>query len=197
MDNHAISVFLNEVATQCGYTLSAAAQVNNALKALNQDTDSDDNLNQRQFLKREVFRGLHSLLTHASNISRILWPPSGNSAVAKRRANRGIALRHYLDLPDNGHPLKERTLRDHLEHFDERLDDWAGTSIQRNFIQDSIGAWGALPSFDEGDVMRWFDPSTLRFIFRGQSFDIQIIVSEIAKLLPIAEAASKKAWYTP
>jgi hypothetical protein len=82
MDNHTISVFLNEIATQYGYALSAASQINNALKALYQDTNSEDDLKRRQLLQGEVFRGLHSLLTHTSNVSRILWPPTGNGAAA-------------------------------------------------------------------------------------------------------------------
>jgi hypothetical protein len=38
---------------------------------------------------------------------------------------RGQSLRKILDLPDQGHVLGNRKLRNYLERFDEELDAWA------------------------------------------------------------------------
>src|SRR5581483_2573832 len=68
----------------------------------------------------EVFRQLHYLLLHTSNVSKILWPGAPGES---RAAQRGAELRKLMALPDE-HPLAQRTLRNHLEHYDERLDAW-------------------------------------------------------------------------
>lgn len=194
MDGHEKSIYLGEVASQCRYALGAVAQLNEALKAIHQCQEKSLDWQQRGFVLGEVFRSIHSLLTHASNISRIFWPPNGSGKASRIRVERGWELRTYIGLPDDQHPLKKRTLRDHLEHFDERLDHWRETSKRRNFAQDNIGPWGSIAGIEESDVMRWFDPNARRFIFRGESFDIQELVSAIDVLLPIAETGRDRAW---
>ncbi len=98
-----------------------------------------------------------------------------------------------MDLPADSYPLKSRRLRDHLEHFDERLDDWRDSSTHHNFAQDNIGPVGALGGIDPNDVMRWYDPVTKTYRFRSEAFDIQEIVTAMEGLLPIAEAAAERA----
>ena len=194
MDGHEKSIYLGEVATQCRYVLGAVVQLNNALNALQTRPEEVLDCQQRDFVLGEVFRSIHSLLTHTSNISRIFWPTEGKDNASRIRVERGRELRAYIGLPDDQHPLKKRTLRDHLEHFDERLDHWRKTSQRRNFAQDNIGPWGAIAGIEESDVMRWFDPDARRFIFRGESFNIQELVSAIDALLPIAETGRGRAW---
>lgn len=192
MDGHERSIYLGEVAIQCRYALGAVAQLNNALNSLNQ-CEAPLDWQQRGFVQGEVFRSIHSLLTHASNISRIFWPPKNSGKTSLIRIERGRDLRTYIGLLDD-HPLKKRTLRDHLEHFDERLDHWRETSKRRNFAQDNIGRWGSIAGIEESNVMRWYDPNARRFIFRGESFDIQELVSAIDMLLPIAETGRDRSW---
>jgi hypothetical protein len=55
----------------------------------------------------------------SGSASRIFWPP-----VAKQRGER---LRALIDLPKE-HGLGSRRLRDHIEHLDERLDNWTEDS---------------------------------------------------------------------
>lgn len=63
----------------------------------------------------DVFFHLHHFLVHATNIDRILDTKSGT--------DRHTILSDHLDL--SGIELKHfRKLRNHLEHFDERLDRW-------------------------------------------------------------------------
>lgn len=189
MDEHAQSVYLGEVERQCAFALGALGHLNRVLQLLQSGDLREPGAH--QFAQSEVFRSIHSFLTHASNVSRLLWPP-GSSRV---REERGEILRRALNIADGDHPLKSRRLRDHLEHFDERLDDWQRSSSRRNFVQDNIGPWGLIAGIDEGDVMRWYDQVAKRVIFRGESFDLQALATAIDTLRPIASEACARAWH--
>ena len=56
-------------------------------------------------------------LTHIAGLSRFFWP-SRDNGISK---DRGEKLRQAFSLGDDS-PLKNRTLRNTLEHFDENLD---------------------------------------------------------------------------
>jgi hypothetical protein len=83
-------------------------------------------------------------------------------------------------------------LRDHLEHFDERLDHWERTSKRRNFVQDMIGPKNAIAGLEESDMMRWFDNSTLHFRFRGEEFDLQLLARSIEEVQQGSVAARER-----
>ena len=71
-----------------------------------------------------VFDAIRLALQLSANISKMLWPP--------RNTARGVHLRGLAGVPDD-HPLRDRTLRNHVEHIDERLDAWTAVS-PRPFI---------------------------------------------------------------
>lgn len=131
---------------------------------------------------------------HAAAISRIFWPPGcrdkKKKAIAQRR---GQALRDELGIK-SGHPVQKRTLRDHFEHFDERLDDWAENSRNRNIIgrlfgpRDGVGG----DAIDDSDIIHHYDPSTKIYSFRGESFDVQNLVSGINDIHQKASAFLEK-----
>lgn len=64
----------------------------------------------------------------AGSASRIFWPPKDINkerwAISKERGKR---LRALVRLPEE-HGLKKRSLRDHIEHLDVRLDAWTEKS---------------------------------------------------------------------
>lgn len=182
MENRDVQIYLEEAATQCRLCTGAALALNNAMDAIRADSRGIPNYERLMFLHGEVFRSIHSLLTHASNISRIFWPPEGRGNTGIRRRERGGILRDAVGLPDDDHVLKTRILRDHLEHFDERLDNWRETSERRNLVQDTIAPQGAIAGIDETDMMRWYDPDQKAFIFRGERFDIQSLFSATERL---------------
>jgi hypothetical protein len=196
MDEFAKSVFVGELQKQCQFALNAVGQVNFCLKKLNSQGLAQE---ERSYFHSEVFRGVHSFLTHASNVSKILWPglprreKNESDEHYKQRINglkkvqRAIALRTELGLPEE-HVLKSRKLRDHLEHFDQRLDDWEESSKHRNFVQDNIGPENAIVGVAKTDRMRNFDPVSKTFSFRGETFGLQDIATALDKLLPILVA---------
>jgi hypothetical protein len=193
MDRFLQHVYVREVQTQCQFAINAVRSLNHALQQVGRGRELSTD--ERMAWHSEVFRHTHSFLTHASNISRLFWPPS----VPKRKgkppsdyvaraaltSDRGESLRALFSLTDVS-PLKDRTLRDHLEHYDERLDDWQRTSKNRNIASDNIGPRGAISGLSETDQMRWFDPTTNRFSFRGEEYDLQELATSVDRLLPLA-----------
>lgn len=141
--------------------------------------------------KQELLRHVHSLLTQAGNISKLLWPTKPRRdrnesnedyrARCKQTSDRGDDLRRSLNIPEQ-HPLKDRTLRNNLEHFDERLDSWVRISENHNVIE-LVGPASAVAGADVGDVIA-YDPATGVYFFRGDEFSVQTLVIAVEQLLP-------------
>lgn len=168
MDKFIERIYLYELITQCENAV-AAIQRMNVLLTSQQNTVS------------EFFREATDFLQHTSAASRLLWPPGNTDRARRERAeNRGNHLRTSLDV-EGEHVLRSRHLRDHLEHYDERIDDWAETSPNKNIVDNMIGPRSAIggDAIKDSDIMRMFDPSTNKFIFRGESFDIQNLVNGV------------------
>jgi len=135
------------------------------------------------------FRDMHSMLTHVGVISKLLWPIKEKRANTRER--RGAELRARLGLPPADHILCGRTLRDDLEHFDERLDSWLLQKETRlregkrapDYWQDCIGPWGIpLPYEAETDVMRHYDPDTQFFRFQGKRMHVPTLDQAVKAL---------------
>lgn len=207
MDEHLKGVYLREVSKQCDFALQAAMHVNGALEVLRSDELRGSGQINKNAIHGEVFRNLHSLLTHASNISRLLWPPrplrkrgETDEQYKARQAStsaRGQKLRELLKIRSNDHPLKSRTLRDHLEHFDERLDNWATTSEHRNILQDYIGPPGGIVGLEASDRMREFDPASTNVTFCGETYNVQALVTAIEELTATAKQKVEEIWHSP
>ena len=114
MGDHELAVYRIEVRTQVSMALNAAAALGMAL-ARREQHDADG----QQRLHQEVFRSIHSMLSHTSNVSRLLWPTPPRRKKRETKATyetrcpqvpRG--LRVALGLPEDSHPLKTRRLRD-------------------------------------------------------------------------------------
>ena len=68
---------------------------------------------------------LQSFLMTAAIISKIFL--AARDGASKEYSQRGIDLRNLLEVSDKS-ALNNRDLRNHLEHYDERLHDWAKNS---------------------------------------------------------------------
>jgi hypothetical protein len=190
MDTFLQRVYIGEIKSQARFALNAVGALNQALQNTREFKGGGERHN---FFHAEVFRQTHSFLTHASNVSRLFWPPAPRKkkgedpdTFAARLAfttDRGTSLVALFELDDSS-PLKSRVLRDHLEHYDERLDHWSNTSQRRNIASDTIGPANAIVGLDPSDTMRWFDPTTNAFRFRGEEFALQPLATAVDQLLP-------------
>lgn len=83
-------------------------------------------------IRTSFWTGIQSALTACANVSKTLW---GTTAKVGERRH---PLRESLGVVDDN-PLASRSLWNHLEHFDERLDEWYETSTDRNYVDFVIG----------------------------------------------------------
>jgi hypothetical protein len=171
MDPYFERVYRREIASECQHALRAAQAIDASLA--------------RGLDVPVLFYHLHSFIAHVAAVSRILWPPLKGDAAARARAQaRGTDLCSVLGV-DNSHPVASRDLRNHLEHYDERLDSWVQESTHHNLAVDIVGPAGVFggPAMTSQDVFRQFDPAAKSFLFRGEVFPLQPAVSGLEDLL--------------
>lgn len=206
MDGHALGIYLEELESQSLMALGATT-VLNEFGAITREQRKAMTLEQKIQMNKEYFRSIHSFLTHLSNISRLLWPPAlspkqhcfcdkpkalGRKCGTCVARERSQCLLVTLDMNEHDHVLKNRSLRDHLEHFDERLDHWMVTSERRNYVQDHIGAKGAIQGVEDTDMMRQYDPASGDFTFRGETHSLFALFEGMREVLERTRAASEK-----
>lgn len=169
MDPHVEEAYLREILIQSEYGLLAVTSTNELV---------------REASPVLFFREAQAFLAHAAAISRILWPPGKNNATAQAR---GLHLRTVLGVDDT-HALRARTLRDHLEHFDERLDRWSQETTHGAIIDLHIGPTSVIggPAVGRGDFLRVYEPERKVFTFRGDEFDMQALVTGLEGLKAVA-----------
>jgi hypothetical protein len=175
--------YLTEIILQADYAVLSAQQVNTLL--------------QNQANSAFVFREMYALLSHAAGVSRILWPTWIKDPDRRDIARaRGDHLRQSLGIGED-HPLRVRVLRDHLEHFDERLDRWSQETTHGGIVDLHIGPTSFIggEAIARGDFLRVYEPERKVFTFRGDEFDIQQLVTatEGVKVAAIARIHSLHA----
>ena len=117
----------------------------------------------------DLFFHLHHFVVHATNIDKILDTKPGT--------DRHSILSGHIDL--TGIDLKPfRQLRNHLEHFDERLDRWVREYDGHALFDMNIvtGAQG----FPEKAFLRALDGDTFRF--HGESYNMTELHNSILEI---------------
>jgi hypothetical protein len=177
------SVFLSELSKQCDFASYAMNFLRSALHSGERDSTS------------LTFFAAHTFLTHAGNISKLLWPDKRTKNKWPNSYERGKELRRILVVHENS-PLKDRTLRNHFEHYDSRIDEWVFDSINRKhaqsvparyFYADSVitrarDVKRVITGLEIEDVMRHFDPETFTLSFRGERYNLLSTEKEIIEL---------------
>ncbi len=167
MNERILQIFQREAAQQCQFGILAANDLNAGLAAHD---------NQR------IFMAVQSLLIAAGNVSKLLWP------IRDKYSERGERLRESLGVADTSVLAPPRRIRDHFEHFDERLEDWAASSERHNIVDLCVGPPNMIVGLDPGDFMRNYDTTTNTVTFRGESYAVQPIVTALQQIWARAEA---------
>jgi len=170
MDLMLLRTFQQQVLTQCEFLLLAADDVNVSLN--NHNTT-------------RVFYALQNLLNAAANISKALWGQGGRLAAQRR------TLRDSIGISDDS-PLRNVTMRNNFEHFDERLDKWWNESERHNNVDFNIMPKSMIVGADSIDLFRNFDPQTTDLWFWSQEFNTQEIITEVQRILPTLRAEADK-----
>jgi hypothetical protein len=173
MDSFIERVFISEIKTQCEFALRAVEELRQELEL--RDT-------------RRVFFYAQAFLGAAGNVSKLLWPQS------PKIPGRGERLRELLRVPDDS-PVEPRTFRNHFEHFDERLEDWAMASRNKVFVDFNVAPAGGIVGPDPADFMRNLDPNTLTLTFRGETYELGSVERALRDIQKVAEAKLNERWH--
>jgi len=115
-----------------------------------------------------------NIIHQAGSLSRYFWPSR------KEHRSRGEFLRNKFAMKDDD-PLNNRELRNALEHFDERLDDFVLGKNAGEFVPDYFGR-----KLDDKQGTRHFMRSyfvdTDEFTVLGEVFAVQPIVMSIGSV---------------
>jgi hypothetical protein len=170
MELFLLRIFQLQVADQCRVVITSAAQINSSVAA----RDSD-----------QLWVACQAFVVGAGNLSKALWG-SGGKLHEERRP-----LRESLSVTDDS-PLQKVDMRNNFEHYDERIDRWYRESSSRNHLDRMIGPRNMVAGLADIDRFRVFDTSTNSILFWGDSFDLQPIATEVARIFPIAEREARK-----
>ena len=124
----------------------------------------------------QSWQAVDTILSSGMVLSILLWP----SARSQEVRVRGDQLRQALGV-DEASPLKSRTVRHCIEHFDERLDGWlvehGGEEIDCDFVitcdDDSV------PNVP---LVRRMDPRTWIVRLLGDEIDLRSLLQEVNRL---------------
>jgi len=231
VDKVVLRTFQREVEQQCRFALIAAQDMGQALQeweGLSNDMDDRfEKLVRQQMRSRgqsgptlavvgvqnefgdwwerhdavrdRFWHSVQSLLMAAANVSKLLWPVyrKGENLVPDREEE----LRKSLDIGDKHSPLSDRTLRNHFEHYDARLEHWAATSEKRNLHDLGMTSFGSASTSadsaqagigDPGDQMRSFNADSNIILFRGEVYRLQPIIDALADVRAKAKLEAQK-----
>ena len=112
-----------------------------------------------------VVANIQEALTHIGELSRFFWPSRENNESSLRSKK----LRTAFDLSENS-PLKDRKLRDALEHFDERLDKYLKDFPVGQLITDPVV--GSVNDLDASiRVFRLVDSNMSTFVLLDEKYE--------------------------
>jgi len=154
------TVFIGEIVMQ-----SKIAEL--AAKRLSAIKDNFDQI--------EVWSSIQSILVAAGNVSKILWPQE------KKYAVRGKRLRELLKVDDNN-ILSDRSLRNHFEHYDDRIEKWFKGRSSAVYSDLAIDPLKSMRRNFPTNHHRAYDPLTQTLAFRDESFDLAAVLKELKEI---------------
>jgi hypothetical protein len=134
-------LFVREIELACRHTRLAGLDLETAVAREDEE---------------RLWFALHGLLVAAANVSKLLWPSSNSKERDHARAAR---LRGGLGVPDDS-PLNTVDVRNHFEHFDERLEQWASRAGPKGLGDRLIGPRQAISSISPIVYFRTFEPES-------------------------------------
>jgi hypothetical protein len=173
-------MLVGEIQRNCDFALLAHKDMIKYLQSMKQDD--------KEALDR-FWSSVQSFLITVANISKILWPSSGLSTEVSSRRE---ALRGLLSVDDSS-PIRSKTFRNHFEHYDTRIEDWAKEYENKTIIDSNIGPVDSviIGVNNAVSIMRNFDPYKFIVRLRDQEYDINRVVTAVQNLLNKTKAIQK------
>ncbi len=133
---------------------------------------------------------IHEALTHAAGLSRFFWPSKlggrNKHGLAQLKTERAAKLRKAFKLEDNS-PLKDRKLRDALEHFDERLDEYLLSNLAGQVVPDPIIARIDQAGQQVTRAFKLVDPEKSAFVLLDEIFYFEPLCVELVRVSELVD----------
>ncbi|MCD4504182.1 hypothetical protein LQR30_08700 [Chromobacterium piscinae] len=120
---------------------------------------------------RVILNELQNMVLQSAALSRYFWP------VRKGHEARACRLREAFAI-DEASPLFDRSLRNALEHFDERLDHYLAAGVVGYVFPEYVGAKPEDTGVP-GHFFRAYFPDTGEFRLLNEEFKIQPLADEL------------------
>jgi len=148
--------YIQEAITQAQYGILSFSSFENALAL------GDTSL---------VFYHIHHFVIHVTNIHKLCFPEKTNEF----RKKILLDIQNSIDIDIK--PIRD--LRNHLEHFDERMDKYVKNYKGQPYFDNNIitGCKG----FPKNNCLRVLDG--YKYIFYGEEFDIKYIYMQLQPLI--------------
>ncbi len=184
MDAALTAVYLAEIRGECELALQAEKDLIEATKdrriivVADEDHLTDEERlyfekHNADFLRAHI--NVQAMLTHAAAVSRLLKP--GGGPRRNERVRRAAEVGELLDLEDGVPAVLSRTLRDHLEHYDERLLRWSelpGADPMYVWPSRGLGS-GATMAGHPLDLSRTYQTNAHQYVFWGEVYDLSAL----------------------
>lgn len=168
MTNNEFELYVSELKNLCDFFNISFVEMENSL--LNSDNPGNDN---------RFWYYAQNGIANAANISKILW---GSNSTANSQRQQ---FRELLEVNNESY-IKNKLLRNSLEHIDERFNTFVsgsqGITIDRNIsnVSNWITINGTAPA--SNNILRSYNPETSDFTFMNLTFNFKDAFAEIHTL---------------
>lgn len=170
-----ISIFVGEIQERVNALLFHFELLNDALRKNQLDA---------------IFYLIHSILMGSAQLSLIFYPSRKSFRWRGELLVRGFEIQGAIDL------LKDRKIRDHIAHKDERIHAWHSESSHRNIIRKAIGAVVVEgDAVSNRDIIEHYDPATTQFVFRGDHYNLMALNKAMLLIRDRVSEIGKHPWW--
>jgi len=176
-ENEVLTYLVLEVKHQCDYAIFALEDLH-SFEIPEHLTDSE---RMHYWYKKNYY--MYSFLIHTSNISKLLWPSKSDIGIPYLFQYSDF-LRCILQVDDKFY-IKDRTIRNDLEHMDERIKNYfENKKIGKNYKLDIEGSHSIVSQKklnaeeDQAEVIEKEDGIIL-YEYKGKKYNLEKVKKEI------------------
>ena len=89
---------------------------------------------------------------------------------------------------------QERALRNHLEHLDQRFEQWWLDDPHHNMARRNLGSVDAFggPGLAKSSMFELFDPDKYMLAFQGDFYELRPVTAELSRLTQVCKELMDK-----
>lgn len=176
-------LFLGEIQRQCYFALIAYEEMKTSLDKMKPGDSRELD---------HFWYSVQSFLVAVANISKIIWPSAPCGSPLSPETNARSAKLTNLLYSEEIKILKLRGFRNHFEHYDSRIEEWAKKNTDSIIVDSNIVPSYMIAGYSKIARMRNFDPDTFELTFRDKKYRFLEAVNAVKKLLEVSKVEASK-----